>query len=59
MPGMSHPVQSLPSFPYPLMATYNGTGNPDIASSYHAAPPAKPFDAHIKWLGAFTANPHH
>jgi hypothetical protein len=41
------------------MATYNGTGDPDVASSYHAALPAKPFYAHIHWLGTFTANPHH
>jgi hypothetical protein len=48
------PVQSLPAYPYPLMATYNGTGNVDLASSYHAALPAQPFDAHIDWLGSFS-----
>lgn len=58
-PTAANPVQSLPAYPYPLMATYNGTGDPDVASSYHAALPAKPFYAHIHWLGTFTANPHH
>jgi feruloyl esterase len=46
-------VQSLPAYPYPLVATYNGTGDVNVASSYHAAPPAIPFDAHVRWLGEF------
>jgi feruloyl esterase len=54
-PTSANPVQSLPAYPYPLMATYNGTGNVDVASSYHAALPAKPFNAHIHWLGTFSA----
>lgn len=58
-PTAASPVQSLPAFPYPLMATYNGTGSVDVASSYHAAPPPVPFDAHIDWLGTFSpANGH-
>jgi hypothetical protein len=52
--GSSNPVQSLPAYPYPLMATYNGTGNVGVASSYHAAPPPVPFDAHVAWLGEFS-----
>jgi len=39
-PASAGPVQSLPAYPYPLMATYNGTGDVDVASSYHAALPA-------------------
>src|SRR5215831_16871276 len=54
-PASAGPVQSLPAYPYPLMATYNGTGDVDVASSYHAALPAEPFDAHIHWLGTFSA----
>jgi hypothetical protein len=53
-PTSADPVQSLPSYPYPLVATYNGTGPVDVASSYHAAPPPEPFDAHIHWLGSFS-----
>jgi hypothetical protein len=56
-PTTADPVQSLPSYPYPLMATYNGTGSVDVASSYHAALPAEPFDAHVHWLGRFSARP--
>jgi hypothetical protein len=42
------------------MATYNGTGNVNVASSYHAAPPPVPFDAHVPWLGTFSpVNPRH
>ncbi len=51
------PVQSLPAYPYPLEATYNGTGSVDVASSYHAALPAQPFNAHIDWLGSFSPTP--
>jgi len=58
-PTAANPVQSLPAFPYPLMATYNGTGSVDVASSYHAAPPPVPFDAHIDWLGTFSPANHH
>jgi hypothetical protein len=36
------------------MATYNGTGSVDVASSYHAALPGQPFNAHIDWLGSFS-----
>lgn len=55
----ANPVQSLPAYPYPLMATYNGTGSVDVASSYHAALPAQPFNAHISWLGSFASpGPH-
>jgi hypothetical protein len=57
--AQANPVQSLPAFPYPLMATYNGTGSVDVASSYHAAPPPVPFDAHIDWLGTFSPANHH
>jgi len=58
--GSTNPVRSLPAYPYPLMATYNGTGNVDIASSYHAAPSPTPFDAHVAWLGTFSpVNPRH
>ena len=46
-------VQSLPAYPYPLVATYNGSGDVNVASSYHAAPPQVPFDAHVRWLGEF------
>ena len=53
-PTAADPVQSLPAYPYPLMATYNGTGNVNLASSYHAALPAEPFDAHVNWLGSFS-----
>jgi feruloyl esterase len=54
------PVQSLPAYPYPLMATYNGTGSVDVAGSYHAALPAQPFNAHVDWLGSFEPpGPHH
>jgi Tannase and feruloyl esterase len=60
VPGAAKPVRSLPAYPYPLMATYNGTGDVNVASSYHAAPPPVPFDAHISWLGTFSpTNPHH
>jgi hypothetical protein len=52
-PTSADPVQSLPAYPYPLMATYNGTGSVDVAASYHAALPPEPFDAHIRWLGSF------
>jgi feruloyl esterase len=58
-PTAANPVQSLPAYPYPLMATYNGTGSVDVASSYHAAPPPEPFDAHIHWLGSFSPDPQH
>jgi Tannase and feruloyl esterase len=58
-PTAANPVQSLPAYPYPLMATYNGTGRVDLASSYHAALPPEPFDAHIHWLGSFSPAPHH
>jgi len=58
-PTAADPVQSLPAFPYPLMATYNGTGSVDVASSYHAAPPPVPFDARIDWLGTFSPANHH
>ena len=59
-PSPGNPVRSLPAYPYPLMATYNGTGSVDVASSYHAAPPATPFNAHIHWLGSFSPpSPHH
>jgi len=55
----SNPVTSLPAYPYPFQATYNGTGDVNVATSYHAAPPPVPFDAHVRWLGAFTPrNPH-
>jgi feruloyl esterase len=55
----ANPVQSLPAYPYPLMPAYNGTGRVDVASSYHAAPPPVPFNAHIGWLGTFSpTNPH-
>ncbi len=50
----ANPVQSLPAYPYPLMPAYNGTGSVDVASSYHAAPPPVPFNAHIDWLGTFS-----
>ncbi len=56
-PTAANPVQSLPASPYPLMATYNGTGRVDVASSYHAARPAQPFNAHIDWLGSFSPTP--
>lgn len=52
-PTLANPVQSLPAYPYPLMATYNGTGDVNVASSYHAAPPPLPFNAHVSWLGTF------
>lgn len=59
-PTRADPVRSLPAYPYPLMATYNGTGSVDVAASYHAAPPAEPFNAHVHWLGTFSATqPHH
>lgn len=58
-PTAADPVQSLPAYPYPLMATYNGTGNVDLASSYHAALPAQPFNAHIDWLGSFSPSSAH
>ncbi len=58
-PTAADPVQSLPAYPYPLMATYNGTGSVDVASSYHAALPAQPFNAHIDWLGSFSPTPTH
>jgi Tannase and feruloyl esterase len=57
-PTAADPVQSLPAYPYPLMATYNGTGSVDLAASYHAAPPPEPFDAHIHWLGSFSPDRH-
>jgi hypothetical protein len=57
-PTTADPVRSLPAYPYPFMATYNGTGSVDVASSYHAALPARPFNAHIHWLGRFATNPH-
>jgi hypothetical protein len=53
-PGSTNPVRSLPAYPYPLQATYNGTGDVNDAGSYHAAPPPVPFDGHVRWLGAFT-----
>ena len=56
-PTAANPVQSLPAYPYPLMATYNGSGSVDVASSYHAALPAQPFNAHIDWLGSFSLTP--
>jgi feruloyl esterase len=55
--GNTSTVTSLPVYPYPLVATYNGTGDPGIASSYHPAPPAEPFDAHVDWLGSFSTRP--
>lgn len=58
-PTAADPVQSLPAYPYPLMATYNGTGSVDVASSYHAALPAQPFNAHVDWLGSFSPTPTH
>jgi feruloyl esterase len=58
-PTKADPVRSLPAYPYPLMATYNGTGSVDVASSYHAALPATPFNAHIHWLGKFSASNSH
>jgi hypothetical protein len=58
-PTPDNPVQSLPAYPYPLTATYNGTGNVDVASSYHAALPLKPFNARIHWLGTFSPDPGH
>lgn len=58
-PTAANPVQSLPAYPYPLLATYNGTGSVDVASSYHAALPAQPFNAHIDWLGSFSPTPAH
>lgn len=56
-PTAQSPVASLPVYPYPLVATYNGTGNPDVATSYHAALPPEAFDAHIPWAGTFTPAP--
>jgi feruloyl esterase len=56
-PTQADPVKSLPAYPYPLMATYNGTGSVDVASSYHAALPVTTFNAHIHWLGQFAPNP--
>jgi Tannase and feruloyl esterase len=56
-PTAAGPVQSLPAYPYPLMATYDGTGRVDVASSYHAALPAQPLNAHIDWLGSFSRTP--
>jgi len=50
-------VQSLPVYPYPLVATYNGTGDPNVAANYHPALPNEPFDAHINWLGSFSTQP--
>jgi feruloyl esterase len=59
-PGSTNPVQSLPAYPYPLMATYNGSGDVGVASSYHPAPPPVPFDAHVVWLGRFSpVSPRH
>lgn len=58
-PGSTNPVRSLPAYPYPLQATYNGTGDVNAASSYHAALPPVPFDAHVRWLGAFTPRKSH
>ena len=59
-PSPGNPVRSLPAYPYPLMATYNGTGSVDVASSYHAALPPTHFNAHIHWLGSFSpSSPHH
>ena len=52
-------VTSLPVYPYPMVTTYNGEGDPGIASSYHPAPPAEPFDAHVDWLGSFSTRPLH
>jgi hypothetical protein len=52
-------VQSLPVYPYPLVATYDGHGDPDVAGSYRPAPPKVPFDAHVDWLGSFSAQPSH
>lgn len=55
--GSTNPVESLPAYPYPLVATYNGTGDADVATSYHAAPPPAPFNGHVKWLGTFATRP--
>jgi hypothetical protein len=58
-PTSTSTVQSLPVYPYPLVATYNGSGDPNLAASYHPAAPTRPFDAHIPWLGSFSTQPPH
>ncbi|GAA0223170.1 tannase/feruloyl esterase family alpha/beta hydrolase [Saccharothrix mutabilis subsp. mutabilis] len=44
--------RSRPVFPYPLRATYDGTGSTDDAANFTPTPPATPPRDAVDWLGA-------
>jgi Tannase and feruloyl esterase len=46
--------RTLPIFPYPELPAYNGSGNPDSASSYHAQV-SQAVQQPTPWLGKFDA----
>jgi feruloyl esterase len=48
---------SRPVFPYPALATYDGSGDPQQASSYHAGPPLVT-PAPVRWLGSDLLTPY-
>jgi len=44
-------TRTRPAFPYPSIATYTGTGNPDDQANSVQAPPEHRYAAHYSWLG--------
>jgi feruloyl esterase len=49
--------RSRPVFPYPFVASYNGSGDPDLASSYVRGAPLSPDDT-PKWAGSDFYRPY-
>jgi pimeloyl-ACP methyl ester carboxylesterase len=51
------PVRTRPVFPYPTVARYDGTGSVDDAANFVAAPPSRPVDDHVPWVGDYLLRP--
>lgn len=46
-------TRSRPLYPYPAVASYDGVGDPNEASSFSPAAPAESFDDAYEWAGEF------
>ncbi len=52
-PAAQLPVdRTRPVYPYPMVARYKGTGNPDEAANFEGAAPKAPMPEKFNWLGA-------